>query len=246
MSCDQTHDVLKHFLIGFNKYWPDCPYDIYIGSNTELYNKKYKYVHVQKTNWRSETIDQIEGIKKIDDKLTHLIVFLDDFILKKIVLNNALNEFIKLSFEKEIKYLRLKKVEEPLLITIFYKIFNSFNSSNIFKIRKNHPYFSSLQIALWDIDYLDILVKKCKNIWDFEKTNLKNYSHYSVSKSIFSYKHVVEKGKWEFYAKNYCIKNINYFEQGYRKTQISNINRKLYFLLKHIKFLFLGYIKFSK
>jgi hypothetical protein len=246
MSCDQTHDVLDHFLKGFEKYWPDCPFDVYIGSNTIIDSPNYKYINVQKNNWRTETINQITEIKKIDNKVTHLIVFLDDFILNNTVSNKLIEKKVNYAIEKDIKYLRLKKIEEPLFILLFYKIINLFNPSQIFKIRKSHPYYSSLQVTLWNIDYLDFLVKKCTNIWNFEEINMNKYDHYTINNTIISYKHIVEKGKWEYYAKDYCIRNISYFKFGDRISQSTNFNRKLYFTLKRIKFIFFGYIKFTK
>ena len=115
MSCDQTHDVLDHFLKGFEKYWPDCPFDVYIGSNTIIDSPNYKYINVQKNNWRTETINQITEIKKIDNKVTHLIVFLDDFILNNKVSNKLIEKKVNYAIEKDIKYLRLKKIEVATL-----------------------------------------------------------------------------------------------------------------------------------
>jgi hypothetical protein len=245
MSCDHTHDVLVHLQKSFDKFWPDCPYDIYIGSNTKLESSKYKFLDVKQNGWKLETLDQISKIQNFDSKITHLIVFLDDFILNSKVYNFQLNNIINLSFKNEIKYIRLKKIEEPLLLLIINKMLYFSNKLPYHKIRKTHPYYSSLQVAMWEINYLQKSVKDCINIWKFEESISSN-EHYTVKNNIFNYRHIVEKGLWEFYAEDFCIKHINYFNESNREWQSKNLSRKLYYFLKRVKFLTLGYIKFSK
>ena len=100
---------------------------------------------------------------------------------------------------KNIKYLCLKKMDESLLI----KLLNSFKEkSAINKIRNNYPYYTSLQIALWNIDYLILNIEKCSSIWNFERQQLSK-SHYQVRDNIFHYIHIVEKGEWNYGTKRY-------------------------------------------
>ena len=71
--------------------------------------------------------------------------------------------------------------------------------SEIFKISKKYPYYTSLQVTIWDIDYLIDCLKNNINIWEFERLKSK-YNHYAVKNTVIKYRHVVEKGKWIFHT----------------------------------------------
>lgn len=248
MSCDKTSDVLTHMLIGFNKYWDDNQFNVFVGVNEndlKLNSNKIKTIKSKINNWKSESLEQINHILEINPELTHVILFLDDFILNKKVDNNALNQICKNVISSNTKYLRLKKIEESLFMNFINKFRKktTISGKSIFKIRKSHPYYSSLQVAIWDINHLIETIKNSKNIWDFENIVYSSVDHFSVSDNIFNYRHVVEKGNWEFYAENFCNKYLNYFQKGNRKMNSNTLFNKIKLKLKRFKFLIFGYIK---
>jgi len=79
---------------------------------------------------------------------------------------------------------------------------------------------------------------------NFEKINL-NIDHFSVYYNIFNYRHIVEKGKWEVYAKYFCLKNINYFNPSNREFQNNNFFYQFNLQIRYLKFYILGFL-FSK
>jgi hypothetical protein len=246
MSCDNTLDVLTHFIVGFKKYWGDCPFDIYIGSNNKnlkLNFANYKILPANKSNWKTETLEQLEIIRKLDSDLTHLIVFLDDFILSNPVSNGRIFEICNYKELDSIKYLRLKRLEDGLFQKCIQLFQNKIhiNKELIFKIRKVHPYFSSLQVSLWNLEHLTDTLNQATDIWDFETKKYESLDHYSVTETIIKYKHIVQKGKWEIYSKKYCENKIGYFNQGNRLLKPNkSINYLSYYFLK-AKFFLLGY-----
>ena len=251
MSCDNTRDILNHFIKGFNLYWKNNKLQIYLGCNQSEHRLNFSHtilLSTPKFNWKEETLNQLFQIKKHNNDIKHLLIILDDFIFNKHVNNSALLELIKYVENENIKYLRLKKLEDSFI----YKLLQYFNTIKIcknikiFKIRNSHPYYSSLQIAIWDIDYLISIINSIDNIWEFELQHKSPNSHYSVMQNIFYYKHVVEKGKWESYAKSYCKKNINYFIKGNREVHKITFQDKFIKTLKRIKFFFFGYLFSSK
>jgi hypothetical protein len=196
-----------------------------------------------KSNWKQETIDQLTLLQEIDPTLTHVLVILDDFIFNSKVDNKRLNRIISSDNFNNIKYLRLKRLEEGLIKKAlqFINIDKNYKVDKIFKIRKNHPYYSSLQIALWDINYLKSCVLNIDNIWDFELQNSNNFVHYSVLNNIFNYKHIVEKGKWETYASTYCKKYLNYFNPSNREFHPVSLKSIIKNRFVKIKFILFGY-----
>jgi len=250
MSCDKTRDVLNHFVLSFNKYWVNQTLPIYLATNDlgELENfKNSSLISASKSNWKLETLSQLNSIKYNNPDISHLLVMLDDFILNDYVNNEMLFNLISFVETKKIHYLRLKRLEDSFFYKLAQgiKLYNLDSGEKIFKIRKSHPYYSSLQISLWDIDYLISILNNIENIWDFELQQKPNSVHYSVLKNLFSYRHVVEKGKWESYAKKYCIKYIGYFNQGNREIHKSNLVKEFVDVIKKIKFFLFGYL-FSK
>ena len=246
MSCDKTRDVLEHFIKGFNLYCNDISLKIYLGTNdlplpNEINNAVL--LSVAKSNWKNETLEQINLLQKNDPNITHVLVMLDDFILNNHVDVLRLDNILLSGQFDNIKYLRLKRLEEGIFKKLlqYYLIDKEFTIEKIFKIRNSHPYYSSLQIAIWDINYLKSCISNTDDIWDFELQNLNNEIHYSVLRNIFSYKHIVEKGKWETYAQKYCNKHIKYFNPNKRNFQSNNFLIILKNLVVRIKFLFFGY-----
>ena len=249
MSCDKNNDVLNHTLLSIKKYFKEFNLNFYIGTNTitRKVDKNYTLIFSNKSSWKDESIQQISEIKKREPTLTHLIVILDDFILNKNV--DLLNLYSIINDEKldTIKYLRLKKIEEPFLRKLLNIFLNKtkIGDLNILKIRKKHPYYFSLQIAIWDINYLLSSIRSAKDIWQFENQVPNIYDHWTLTKNLFNYKHIVEKGKWQYYAKRYCIKYINFFEPKSRELIKDNLKNNIIDYLKRIKFFMFGYIKIS-
>ena len=246
MSCDKTRDVLLHFVEAFNKFWDNNRLPVYLGTNNEPTPSNFNnsiLLPVPKSNWKQETLEQLSLLQHIDPSLTHVIILLDDFILNQNVENDRLTNMLDSGQLRNIKYLRLKRLEEGIFKKIIQCIFveSDFLNEKIFKIRKSHPYFTSLQIAIWDINYLKSCITNCKNIWAFETQKNSQIEHYSVLHNIFHYQHIVEKGKWESYAPMYCKKHINFFNSGNREFRSLNLSHKLKNRIKKIKFLIFGY-----
>ena len=250
MSCDKNKDILNHLLLSFKIYYKNNFLQHFIGINSSLNQKKEDYTELitPKSNWREESIYQITEIKNKFPNLTHLIVILDDFILNNYVDNIKLNSIINDPSFDRIKYLRLKKIEEPILrrILIFFRKKSMLGSSKIINIRKTHPYFYSLQVAIWDINYLLHAIQNSKDIWHFENQKSGNVDHFSVQNNIFHYKHIVEKGKWQYYASKYCNNYIGYFNPEFRPMLKNNLKNNYIDFFKKIKFYFFGYIKIKK
>lgn len=246
MSCDKTYDVLNHFIIGLKKYWGDCPLDIYIGTNSV--NPKINLVGsvilpVEKSNWKTETLDQLERLRIKDSTVSHLIVFLDDFVLSNPISNDRIMKICRYKNLDQIKYLRLKRLEEGILMKSlqWFKKKTYVNTESFFRIRKEHPYFSSLQVALWELGHLTDTVKLATDIWNFESVKFKSIEHYSVIDSIVKYRHIVQKGMWEIYSKKYCIKTIGYFNPGNRPFKPDNLTNIVLYYISQFRFFLFGY-----
>ena len=238
-SSDKTHDVATYFLKSYKKYINNNLLDVFIGVNKKKHHKNYKflnYISAPKSNWQIETLFQLNLLKK-KYGYKYIIHILDDFIFCKNTEINELIPFFKLFKDNNIKFLSLIKMKECFMINLLNKI--KFKSK-INKIRDTYPYYTSLQITLWDIEYLKKNIKSCSSIWNFERMKISN-NHYQVRTNLFHYKHVVEKGEWNYGSSKYIEKYLTNFSPGNRPFRNSFFGYKI-FILKKITFYFFGFL----
>lgn len=238
-SCDKTHDIAKYFLKGFSKYIKNDELDVFIGVNKRRHNKSYKflnYILAPKSNWKWETLFQLKVLKR-KYGYESVIHILDDFIFFKhskiIDLQNTLNYFE----EKKIKYLCLKNMNECGLVTLIDKIMLK---KKINKVRISYPYYTSLQISLWDINYFMKNIENCKSIWNFERQQISK-NHFHLKDSFFHYRHVVEKGEWDYGSSNYINRYVSRFLPGNRSIKKSFFGHQIFYL-KKISFFLFGFL----
>lgn len=238
-SCTSTYDVALHTLASFKKNFNNSDFHIYLGANHNQVNVDWPeqfVLRVPRSNWKDETIEQI---KQLNTRCpgADLILFLDDFILINSVNQNSLKNFLAIFKSNDMVYLRLTPFESSYAYKIYTRLINL---GKLFLIvPKNHPYYSSLQVSIWNRSYLIKLLVQCKNIWDFENLCIPNTTHYCVTEAIFKYKHVVEKGRWLNYASRICIKNSGFFNPGTRSfCKISYVFHKN---VRFFSFIFFGY-----
>ena len=237
-SSDNTSDVASIFLKSYTKYVKNNPLKIFMGINKKRHNNYnfINYLHANKSNWKNETLYQL-NILKNKYKIKNVILILDDFIFNKEKNCSEINELLKLFDNEKLKYLSLKKLDESKF-TDLKNFFHTKKSIN--KLRFSYPYYSSLQISLWDIDYLINNIKSCTSIWNFEILKNSN-NHHHVNDDYFSYKHIVEKGEWNYYTPLYVRKYIGEFKPGSRKVKSDLFG----FLVYNIRIIFFYVFGFS-
>lgn len=150
--------------------------------DTLIYGNK---ILVKSKDFKGAVLEACDYLEKIN--ISNLVLILDDFIFEWI--SEEFDSIIN-SFNSSIPYVRLTPIE---YVKKSYK-------SLIFPIPADHPYYSSLQVAYWSRDYLKHLVVLADNIWSLEKLNT-GKPHFSVSKKLVNYKHIVEKGQWDHRVK---------------------------------------------
>lgn len=241
MSCDRTRDIAEFFIAGFKRHWADNPYPIFFGTNgvaSHILRLDAQPVMAEASNWKDETLQQLLEIRRFNPRISHLIVFLDDFILDRAVETNRVASLVRCATTRDLAYLRMRELEGSYLGRLLGRRRRStlFGREPCFEIDRAHPYPSSLQIALWNIEYLERLLTRAKDIWAFEQYRGDAERHYSVRNSLFSYKHIVEKGAWAHHAARHCKNAIGWFDPGTRPflkphTRLTDVSGNLLFAL---------------
>ncbi len=198
-SCDSYSDAWEPFFTLFFKYWPDCPFPIYLISTTKKYNDSrvnmINFPNLKDTNWaeRIKNSLQIYPYK-------YIIYFQEDYFLTKSVNTEKILSLLDLMREENAAYLRLYPSPGP------DKKFKKYNG--VGEINDNSEYRTSLQVAIWDSAVLNKMLWGGELLWDFELIHTEKISQpfLSVKREMsFPYfsespvKYIatgIQKGKW--------------------------------------------------
>lgn len=188
-SCDKYADIWPVFFTLFWKYWPDCPYQVYLGTNTKTWNdKRVKVIQVgPDISWADTTIKMVEIIPT-----PYLLFFLDDFLIWEKVDTPVIVSLVEKMKRLNVDYLRLRNWPPTHLGVKGYP--------DIVQISPGASYRCALEIAFWRRDvFLDLLVPG-ETPWEMEKigSNRSNklLGFYATRKNVFKRTNGLERGKW--------------------------------------------------
>ncbi len=163
LSCDKYSDVWSPFFAFFKKYWNDCPFPIYLGTNTAPFNfTGVQQVFSQKKTTWSDELQVI--LNQIPEK--YVIIILEDYFIYKPVINNDLFKIIDVMEAYNAAYTKLgafpKKYDE------LWPHKPMSNEPTLGIIEKGSKYRVCLQTAIWNKDILLNLLNPTENPWQFE------------------------------------------------------------------------------
>jgi len=215
LSCDKYADIWNPFFLFFRKYWANCPFPIYLGTN----EKQFDFENVKQifSNRKTTWSDELTVIlKQIPEK--YIIIILEDYFIYKTVINEEIFKLIAIMEEQDAAYMKLgafpKKYDSLWPHTILA------NEPGIGIIQKESKYRLSLQTAIWNKEILLNLIKPTENPWEFEiegskRSNLiknpflcviANPSEKKVHGPIKYYCTALSAGKWMRGALKLCEK----------------------------------------
>lgn len=190
-SCDAYADLWEPFFTLFFKFWPDCPFKIFLGSNTLSYNDARVTVLYSNhgKNWTNRTKEHLEMIET-----EYVLLCLEDFFMQSpISTPKILSAFDVLKLVNGI-VMRLtprpapdKRLKQYLEIGL---------------IDSGAPFRVSTQTAIWKRESMISLMREGESIWEFEdrgsrRSDVLGDKFYGVWRPLMTYKHhVVERGKW--------------------------------------------------
>ncbi len=163
LSCDKYADAWQPFFLFFQKYWKDCQFPLYLGTN----NKRFAFPNVTQifSNKTTTWSDELKTIlKQIPEK--NIIIILEDYFITKPVRNSDILNLVDVMEKTNATFLKLG---------LFPTKFNSLwphtslkNFNNIASINKGSKYRICLQIAIWNKEHLLELLVEQENPWQFE------------------------------------------------------------------------------
>jgi hypothetical protein len=228
LSCDKYSDLWPTFFALFERFWPDCPYDIYLQTNflvfQESKNVKSLKIGVDKT-WS-------DGLKKSLMNLTkyeYVLILLEDMFLSAIIDDKKLKLITEQFINMDGNFITL--INEPKPDKPINKHFGI--------ISKNAMYRSTTTAALWKKSVLLDLLVDTESAWQFEKVGSsrsdKYEGFYSVNQDLFKFVHGVIKGKWTRKAKRDLQKlNVNLYSKRETFSLLAEIKLWSYIRIRKV------------
>lgn len=241
-SSDATRDVVSTVSPSFEKHWPDCPFPLYVGINSPVQGlpSRFQAVYAPADRWQNELCRQLV---QLPPGITHILLFLDDFLILSPVDTRRVMFLVDRGVEDKISYLRLIPPSRALCPAIGKKMISFFNPVLYERIRDRAPYYSSLQVALWERAHLLDTLGLAQDIWDFEHICRAGDPHYAIVKHPpIRYRHTVEKGEWMADAGSLFRSSGLPFDPSGRGSRPPA--DRIRFLLNRVKFALIGYAVF--
>jgi len=187
-SCDKYSDLWKPFFKLFWRFWPDCPFNVYLLSNRVIPDiPRVNNVLVGDDLSWSDSL--CRGVNQLKEE--YIFLFLDDLFLYDFVETNKVLKVFNWILESNANYVRMNPSQKP------DKPYNEF----VGIVSKGSIYRTSTVLSVWKKGILLDLLKAGESAWDFEvHGSVRSDSHdgfYSTWEGCFQVVNCVIKNKWD-------------------------------------------------
>jgi glycosyltransferase involved in cell wall biosynthesis len=224
VSSDGYKDLWPPFFSLFQKYWPDCPFPAYLGSQTVAADFAGVTMLLAGANvpWSGSLRS---FLNELDDE--NVLLLLEDFFLCETV--STANVLEQLAALRSLggTVLRLHPDPPP---TIKIKGF-----PNLSEQHRLAPFRVSLQASIWNRRALLALVREGESPWEFElqgtlRSQAQPRGFYCTRKQELPYRHVIEQGEWfwsaaRHYRQGHSSRRVMSRLKGARKAVILGLRR---------------------
>lgn len=195
LSCDKYSDLWKSLFYCFHANWRNCPYPLYLGSNTVSYrdSKVKTLLSGPDKDWSSSLLLILNQITT-----QYVFIWLDDIF--------PVGTVSSADFARSLDFMKKNKAKhvhiQPSLTPD-----STVANGKFGVIEKGAPYRVSA-LGFWDVSSLKSLLIPGESPWNFEimGSYRSRYSDgfYILMKPLFDRIHVVEKGRYFKEAAEYC------------------------------------------
>lgn len=196
-SCDRYRDLWPVFAELWRKYWPDCPFETVLMTESETETEgveKAVFGRVLACGRECWSKMIAKALKEIDTP--YVMMLCDDYLLADKV--DTARIMKRLEEMKRHQALNLRLIPNP-------KGGKRFGETDLMEYEKNTAYCVATQAGFWDKEFLAELAGKVKSIWEFER-----YGSFAVkgerpllhtATKEFPFVDAVHKGYWEKFGK---------------------------------------------
>ena len=193
-SCDNYSDTWDILSESYKKFWPDCPYNIYIITNS---NKKVpdNFIAINvghDIDWSSNCIS---ALKTIQEK--NVLMNIDDLILNAKIDRAVIWKYFDTFQKDKLNYLKLLNISGQK------------DEGKLIEMSEKAPYRTSTIFSLWNKQTLIDILKPGENPWQFEVNGTDRSQKYNkwfhTSKNCIKYENLIIK--WVIEKK--ALKNLS-------------------------------------
>lgn len=191
---------------GFTKYWPDCPYPIYLMTNHLDY--PHPRVEVMKVaggrDWSGRMLTALDRIQT-----PYVLYFQEDYWIRQPVDTAKIVAYADHMERHGLNYLRLLSKPTP--------DHDFTHDARLGVLATNAPYRTSVQISFWRKEVLRDLIRPGESVWHFEILGSKRSRKYgdtflSIKQhngddychGMYYVCTAINLGKWAWIAKDYA------------------------------------------
>jgi hypothetical protein len=184
---DGAEDLWSPIAETYQKYWPDCPYNIYLATNHKYPSlPPFKPLSIgDETSWSDNVLKCLEKISE-----DYVLLTYDDLFLYKKINTAVISNMINTAMENNWNYLRFHPSPK----------YDQFISNEYGAINTKRAYRASTVFALFKKSVLIDLLDRGETAWEFEKIGSirsnKYDNFYVVTHQLIPYLNGVVKGKW--------------------------------------------------
>jgi hypothetical protein len=162
ISCDAYQDLWGPFFQCFFKYWPDCPYPIYLGSNFLTYaDSRVRAILIgPDVDYSSNLLKMLSSIPQ-----EWVIAWIEDRVLAAPVETTRVSALVRFAQNQRLGFLKL--IASPP-----YAVAGD-RSRGIGELPKGTRYRVCMTVALWRKETLMKLLRPGETVWDIERKGSK-------------------------------------------------------------------------
>lgn len=226
-SCDKYSDIWDPMFGMFYKYWPDCPYNVYLMTNKKVFNNS-RVKTITTGEDKTWSIEFRQALESID--CDYVFIIMEDYLLKSKVDFNEFEMAVQYMKREKIDCLRTYPCPEP------NKPYGQMGKYKVGLVNADAPYRISLQAAIWRKDYVISIINDNDSAWQFEylgthRSSIDDSKIVSVYKNnkklIFDYYCTgIIQGYWIKEAVELCEKENIHVDLTKRKIEPRGIRFK--------------------
>ena len=227
ISYDRYADLWKPFFTFFWKWWPDCPFQVYLGTNHQTYEDS-RVISIKTGN----EVTWATRLRRLLDRLDkpYVLTFLEDFLIEDKVDTARVVRLAQVAVQNRVGCLRLAPKPAPSEPVDGYP--------ELGRILPGDPYRITSQVSFWKADTLRSLLSPEYSIWDFEfKGSISSLNLadplWCVWQPAIKYQHCIERGQWLPWGRQVCRQAGIEIDLKYRPpVQGREMWRQIYYRLR--------------
>lgn len=202
-SCDKYKDLLPPFMTLWHKFWPDCPFETVLVTETDpgIAGFSRTIACGPGMTWASRLV---KGLSEVSTP--YAIMLCDDYYLASSVDTSLVLK--RLEQAKRLNAANLRLIPNPPLRSNNSKPFGE----GLFEYLKDTAYCIATQAGIWNCEFLRNLARNKSSIWEFERfgsfeVGSEKRPLLVTSTKEFPFVDAVHKGCWERFGLAVCREN---------------------------------------